>query len=162
LDTLEFPYKPKPRIMLIGALLFAALGGFAAMEAMTNERGLVLERLIHLSPQGATIFYWSLAAACALLVPLGLASFAAGFVGRRYVRLTSTELSAPRFAWSKSNTVVALADILDIAVQSVQKQRFLHVHYRGGRLTINQSFLPSRDAFEQLREAIVARARGAS
>ena len=145
--------------MLLATLFFAGMGAFMALEAMTNERGLILQRIIHLSAQGATVFYWSIAITCALFVLAGLAGFIAGLVSERYLRLTPTEISAPRFGWSRTDTVVRLAEVTQIALQSVQKQRFLNIYHREGKLTISQSFLPNAGAFEDLHKAIVRRVR---
>lgn len=159
MDTLEYRYRPKPWAMLLATLFFAGMGAFMAEEAMTNERGLLLQRIIHFSPRGATVFYWSIAVICALFVLAGLAGLMAGLVSKRYLRLTPTEISAPRFGWSRSNTVVRLAEVTQIALQSVQKQRFLNIYHREGKLTISQSFLPNADAFENLHKAIQRRVR---
>lgn len=160
MHTLEYRYKPKPWVMLAATLFFAGIGAFMTMEVLTNERGLIVQRIIHLSPQGATIFYWSMAIICGVFVLAGLAGFIHGLVSKQYLRLTSTEISAPKFGWSRTNTVVRLTEINEIGVQSIQKQRFLNIYHRGGRLSINQSFLPNAAAFEELHKAIVSRARG--
>lgn len=159
MNTLEYRYRPKPWIMLAATAFFAAAGALVTMEALTNERGLIVQRFIHLSPQGATIFYWCVAALCALFVLAGLASFMVGLASKRYLRLTSTEISAPKFGWSRSNTVVRLAAITQIAVQTIQKQRILNIYHRGGKLSIVQSFLPNAAAFEEVHKALVSRAR---
>jgi hypothetical protein len=160
-NVLEYPYKPKPWVMLAVALLFAVIGIFFAMEALTNERGLVLQRLIHLSPRGATVFYWCLTAACLVFTLAGLAGFASGVLSKRTLRLTGTDISAPRYGWSRAQTVVRLAEITAIGVESIHNQRFLNIDHRGGRLSVCASFLPSKAAFEELHHAIVARARAA-
>jgi hypothetical protein len=127
------------------------------MEALSNDRALVLQRIIRLAPHEATIVYWCMAIVCGLFVLSGLAMIVTGLVSKQVVRLTATELSAPRFAWSRTRTVVRLADIVEMTVQSVQKQRWLSIQHRGGKLTINESFLPSKAAFEELCKAIVSR-----
>ena len=91
----------------------------------------------------------------------GLAGFVSGLISQRYLRLTPTEISAPKYGWSRTNTVVRLAEITDIGIQSVQRQRLLNIYHRGGKLTITQSFLPDAAAFEELYTALVTRARTA-
>jgi hypothetical protein len=159
MDTLEYRYKPKPWVMLAAMLFFAAAAVFLTMEALTNERGLIIQRVIHLSPQGATITYWCMAVVSAVFAIGGLAGFIAALVSKQYLRLTPTEISAPRFAWSRANTIVRLKEITEISVQAVQNQRFLNLRYAGGKLSITQSFLPSAAAFEELHRALVSRAR---
>jgi hypothetical protein len=41
-------------------------------------------------------------------------------------------------------------------VQAVQKHRFLHVYLRQGKITINESLLPSKAAFDEMH-AVLAR-----
>jgi hypothetical protein len=160
-DILEYRYRPKPWVMLAAGLFFAGIGAFLVMEALGNQRGLVIQRIIHLSPQGATALYWCLAVACLLFAVGGLAGFVSGLTSERFLRLTRTEVSAPRFAWSRADTVVPLADITEVGTQTIQRQRFLHIHHRGGKLSICQSFLPDAAAFEELHRALVTRWRAA-
>ncbi|KGD89158.1 hypothetical protein JL39_23285 [Rhizobium sp. YS-1r] len=70
--------KPHPAIAFLAALFFVACALFVSWIAVTNEKALVLNGLLHLSPDEATGLYWGLAAAS-----IGLAI--SGF--RRFYRL---------------------------------------------------------------------------
>ena len=157
MQTIEHPYKPRRGPALLALLFFAACGAFAAHEAIGNDRGLILNGVIRLEVEGATRFYWTIAALSAVFVLIAIAMLAAGLTGTASLRLSATELSAPRSAFSRSSTVVRRADIAGVDVMTVNKQRFLHVHHPGGTLTILQSCLPSDVAFDEVCSALRAR-----
>jgi hypothetical protein len=72
------------------------------------------------------------------------------------IRLTTTELCAPKNGFSRKSTTIPLREIVDVGVQTIQKQRFLTVHHRTGKLNVAQSMLPSSEAFEKLHAGLVA------
>jgi hypothetical protein len=160
-QTLQYPYKPKPWVVLLAAAFFGAIALFMSQEALTNDRGLILNGLIELSVRGATIFYWCIAAIGAAFVAIAVPMFIVGLVSKTVLTVTATDLAAPRSAFSKRATVIRLADIKQIVVQTVQKQRFMKVHHSGGNLSIAQSMLPSAAAFDEIHAALHARSRGA-
>ncbi|AEG92493.1 hypothetical protein [Ramlibacter tataouinensis] len=157
MQTLKHPYRPKPWTMALASAFFGAIAFFMGREAMLNDRGLVINRLIHLGPDGATLFYWCIAATGAAFVAVGVPAFIMGLVSSHHVTVTATEISAPRFGFSRAATVVKLADVRHVTLQAVQKQRFLNVIHANGKLTITESFLPNRAAFEELCSAIASR-----
>ena len=146
--------------MAAASALFGAGALFMGHEAMVNDRGLIINGLIHLGPDGATIFYWCIAAVCGAFVAVGVPAFIVGLMSSHRVTLTATDISAPRFGFSRTPTLVKLNDVQHVNVQVVQKQRFLNIHHASGKLTINESYLPSRAVFEELCAAIVNRAPG--
>ena len=148
--------------MAFASAFFAAIAFFMGREATLNDRGLVINGLIHLGPSGATIFYWCIAAIGAAFVTIGIPALFVGLLSSRRITLTATEISAPKFGFSRVATVVKLADIQHVSMQVVHKQRFLNVFHGNGKLTINESFLPSRVAFEELCAAIASRVPAAA
>lgn len=154
MQTIEHPYKPRARPVLLGLLFFGACGAVMAHEALGNDRGLILNGIIRLGVAGATRFYWTIAAISLAFVLLLLVMLAVGLTGKTSLRLSATELSAPRNAFSRTSTVVRRADIAGVEVMTVNKQRFLHVHHPGGTLTILQSCLPSDAAFDEVCSAL--------
>lgn len=158
METLSHPYRPKPWVMAAASALFGAGAFFMGHEAMVNDRGLIINGVIHLEPGGATVFYWCIAAVCAAFVAVGIPASIVGLLSSHRVTLTATEISAPRFGFSRKPTVVKLSDVEHVHLQVVQKHRFLTIHHSGGKLSITESFLPSRAVFEELCAAIVSRA----
>lgn len=126
-------------------------------EAIVNDRGLIINGLIHLESDGATIFYWCMAAVCAAFVAVGVLAFIVSLMSTHRVTLTTTEISAPKFGFSRTPTVIKLTDVQHVNLQVVQKQRFLNIYHPSGKLTINESYLPSQAVFEELYSALVNR-----
>ena len=53
------------------------------------------------------------------------------------------------------------AAIHDMRIVTVRKQIFLEIRHAGGRVSIVQAAMPSKDAFEQLLGLLSARVRSA-
>lgn len=154
--ALEYPYKAKAGVMLACMAFFAACAATMAHAALTNDRGLILNGIITFGTEGATVFYWCVAAVSVLFVIVGAFGFFAGLRKPVSIRLTATELSAPKNGFTRKPTRIPLHEIVDVGVQTIQKQRFLTVHHRSGKLNLAQSMLPNSEAFEKLHAALVA------
>lgn len=156
MQHIEHPYKPRLKGTLLGMAFFAACAAIMASAAIGNDRGLIIDGIIRLETRGATIFYWSVAGISAAFVPLFIAMLVVRLTIDARLTLSPTELSAPRSAFARENTVVRRADIAGVSLETVQKQRFLKVHHAGGTLTILNSCLPSDAAFDEVCEALRA------
>jgi hypothetical protein len=157
MEILSYPYRPRPGIMLLGCVFFGAIALLMSRQAMTNDRGLIINGLIRLEPGGATNFYWGLAALSAAFVAVALPAFFVGLLSSHRVVLTSTDISAPKYGFSRKPTVVNLSDIRGQSMQIVQGHRLLNIYHVNGKLTITESFLPNKAAFEELCTAIAQR-----
>jgi hypothetical protein len=156
-ETLEYPYKPKLWAMALASSFFAACALGMVYAARTNDRGLILNGLIEFSTTGATTFYWWVAGASALFVLAGLAGLAMSVLGAQRLRLTATEIAAPKSVFSREATVVPLADVEAIEVQTIQRQRLMNIRHPRGKLSIAQSLLPDASAFDALLHALEER-----
>jgi hypothetical protein len=154
--TLEYPYRPNARTMGLAIVFFAAAGAVLANTAATNQRELILNGFLHLSVAGATRFYAGLAIAAGLFVVAGVAGLVSGRRTPRFVRLTPTELTAPRSVFAKQPTVIPLANIQGVDVQAIKRQRMLHVYHTQGSLTVMQSMLPIPADFDALHAALLS------
>jgi hypothetical protein len=146
--------------MVRTSALFGAGALFIGNEALMNDRGLVINGLIHLDPSGATVSYWCIAAVGAAFVAVGLLKFLWDSFLQHRITLTEAEISAPRFSFSWTPTAVKLADVRHLSMQVVQKQRSLAIYHASGKLTIAESLLPNRTTFEELCSAIANRVPG--
>jgi len=160
MDTLNFPYRPNPWTMLLACIFFAGGALFMGNEAIFNDRGLIIDRVIDLGPSGATTFYWCITAICVAFVAIGIPAFFASLWSDHYLSMSQTQLSVPRFLFSRKPTVVKLVDIQRINLQVVKRKRFLNILHSGGKLTISESLLPSPAAFKELYSAIAHRVPG--
>ncbi len=153
---LEYRYKAKPLTMIAALVFFGACATGMGLEALTNDRGLILNGIIHLGVAGATWFYWGVAAASAIFVVGALIALASSIGNPMSVLLTSQEIAAPRNGFSRKRIAIPLPDIVDVRVQTVQRHRFLNIYHRNGKLSIIQSMLPDAAAFEKLHAALLA------
>lgn len=160
-EVLEFPYRPQVGPMLAAVAFFGVCAAAGVAAARTNDRGMIISGLITLSPGGATIFWWCLAAVSALFVAGGVYGLSLARSTTRTIRLTGTELSAPRNGFARGTTVVPLAQIRSVGVGEYGKQRWLAVESTVASLHISESMMPDRDAFARLHSALVVRAGAA-
>jgi hypothetical protein len=155
-SPLEYPYKAKAGLMLACIAFFGACAATMAHAALTNDRGLILNGILEFGPQGAAVCYWCVAGTSLLFVLMGVLGLISGFRNPGSIRLTATELSAPKNGFTRKVTRIPLREIVDVGVQEIQKQRFLTVLHRAGKLSVAQTMLPNSEAFEKLHEALVA------
>lgn len=134
--------------MFKACLFFAACAIGLSMEASTNDRGLVLNGIVHFDTEGATKFYWSVAGAGALMAVVGFTRTLIGLFSNQYLQLSQTELSAPQSMFSPSNTVIPFSSITGVELRTVRNQHFLRIHHREGKLTISAINLPDAAAFD--------------
>lgn len=158
----EYPYKPKVLVMLLAALFFAACGAGLTNAALTNDRGLIINGIITLGPGGATIFYWVMVGACSVFVLGGLWGIIIGLTSDRRLVLTETGIRAPKGGYSRQYVTIRFSDILNVTMQSVQKQRFLTVHHTNGKMSIAQSMLPDKEAFEEVTRMVTQKVKVSS
>ncbi len=71
---LKFEYSVKTWMIILGVLVFSSASYFFAHLAINNDRGLLINGIIHLNSIGASVLYASVGAISALYVPLGILS----------------------------------------------------------------------------------------
>lgn len=155
-----FPYKPKTLIFVVSIVFFLICALFLGNIALSNDRGLVLNRIFEFSTQGATIFYWCLTAASGVFVVVGTIALYSGLKTRKEIVLTDDKILAPKSGMSNKIISVMYSEITDLNIQSVQKQRFLNIIHPGGKLTIPQSMLANKQAFDELTTLMTAKVAG--
>lgn len=122
--------------------------------ASTNVRGLILNRLVHIGAPAATTFLWC--AATVLCVFAGLAAsmlISNSFSTRRLV-MTEATISAPKFGFSWTPTVIQLEDVRAIEMRAINGRRYLNVHHCDGKLAISESLLANSATFDLVRSEI--------
>ncbi len=153
----QYDYKPKWTTVFFS-------GGFSGLcatvfiyLAVADNRGLIINGLIHLSPIGAKIFYWIFASLSLAFV------LAASFIA--YVRLSVVQRIAvttdgvyfPASQWTGGEIHVPFDSITDIKYFEVQKQLFLYVYSDGLRHTVVKNMLPGKGDFEEIASIIEQR-----
>ena len=157
MDTLSYPYKPKPLTMLLSAAFFVVCGLVLANSALTNDRGLTLNGVIRMGEVGATVFYWALTVFSFAFVGFALYALLKGSRADKQVILTPTSVSAPQSNISSRVIELAYSDIYELDIQKISGQQLLNLHYPGGKLSIPRSMLPNKKAFEELTDTLAQR-----
>lgn len=153
-----YPYKFKLSYYLIAIPFLAGMTYFFCTQAMTNNRGLIINKLIYLSPSNATGFYW-------LFTGMGIFSFVMtiyililNLTSRRQIALNEKQITVPK-ALSNSNVIVPYQSIWELRISSVNNERFLTITYVGGKIHIAESWLPDETSFDELWEVVSGKVR---
>ena len=160
MQEVRHPYKPKLIVFVLSIAFFAICAVVLSYVALTNDKGLILNRSLRLSESGADIFYWCLTGASIIFVLFGTLALIKGSKAEREVLATQEFISAPKNGLSNKIITINYSDITDLRVQTVQKQRFLSIFHSGGKLSITQNMLPNEDAFEELMEFVASKVDG--
>ena len=154
METLTYPYRAQTKQLALGIVFFGGGAVFMAYTAMTNDRGLIIDSLIHLGRENATIFYWVWAGLAGVMAALAVVGMVFGRSPTRRIVFSAGALSVPRPLRSTSMSVVPVADIWELGVRQVRNQRFLLIRHRRGTLWIAASQLPDAAAFDRLYSAL--------
>ena len=146
-------------VMLLASLFFLACGAGMAYSALTNEQGLIINGIITLGPDGATIFYWVIAVLSAVFVLGGLWAIIVGLTSDRTLTITEDGIRAPKSGYSRQYVTINFPDIFKVSIQTVSKQRFITLLHRTGKLSIAQSMLPDKEAFEEVVRIITQKVK---
>lgn len=152
---LDYPYKPKIWAMAMVVLVFGVMGWFIAQEAINNDRGMVLNGVIHFSEGGATAVYWCVAVASGLFFIVGISALFVSIFGSHRLVVTSASISAPRSGFSRKPTVVPLSSITSLETQVIQHHRLLIIWHREGKLVIRRAWFPDTAAFDEVCDLLV-------
>jgi hypothetical protein len=153
----EYEYRPKWTTIAFCGLFFGLCAVVLGFKAAGNDRGVIINRVIELSPDWATGFYWVLTA-----LSVGFVVIAAFFA---YCRLTfrqrlafgSAVMTVPASRWSRDEKEIAYRDIQALSEATISGQRFLYITHAGGKYTVIASMLPSKAAFAEVCELLAAR-----
>jgi hypothetical protein len=145
---MRYRYAARPLPMLLGVLFFGACLAFYTHRGLSNHRGLVINRLIELGPDGATVFYWSLAGGSAAFVLVGLWALASRTLRESFLILDEQGLTIPS-RWTARTRVIPYSSIRGIELVTLSGQRLLQIETESGKVSVAGIMLESD---EQLRE----------
>ena len=160
MNEVRIPYKPNKTVFLFAVAFFGVCAGVMGNVAITNDKGLLLNRIFEFSPQGATIFYGVIAGASLVFVLVGLLALVKSVTTKREIVISDTSLTSPKSGFSKIDVTVDFSDVTNVALQTVQKTKILNIDHPGGRLSIPNSMLPNKQAFEELVSLLQTRING--
>ena len=158
--SITFEYRAAWLPSILGGILFSAGAIFMAQQAVTNDQGLIINGVIELGTVGATRFNW---AVCGILAIMGFFSLFQVFLRlatQRQVRLTRTEVVAPKHFMSLQYQELPLKDIEACELIESDDDKVLMLHSRVGRsMKIPESYL-GKSEFLQLQQALVEQIGG--
>ncbi len=157
----EYEYKARWSTIVVAAILFGAAAIVLAAKAESNDRGLVINGIVELSTDGATLFYTVLSAVSIVFVILAGILACLRIAAPQRVALTRESVVVPRSSWSRRETSVGFRDITGLSVSEVYGQRFLKVLHAHGKVTLAASMLPRREDFDDICGEIAARVEAA-
>ena len=156
----EYAYKPKWTTVFLAGGFFGLCTALFVSLALTDNRGMIINGIIPLSPFGAKVFYWILAAASFAFV------IGAGFLA--FVRLTNPQRIAvtddgmlfPAGRWTGRECHVPFRSVTAVKQVEVHGQVFLYVYAEGLRYTVLRDMLPGKRDFDEIVSLLGAKAEG--
>lgn len=156
-DVLEYSYRVKAwKLVLMMTVCDAAAVGLGYI-AFFNDAGIRFYRLVTLSPDGATILLWIIAAVCAVAGSFFAFMLASGITKKTFhIRLTPAEFTAPAGFMKKNTRTVPLSEIQDIRTISVNGQHQLTVLTPDGKMSVTHQDI-GKPALDELSAALTER-----
>jgi hypothetical protein len=162
---MEFPkrysYNPSLLVGVLCAIFFAVcsllIGGPVAQE----DRGLVINGIIELGPQGARNFYWVLAVLSALMSLGGLALIVRLLLFPKILELGENALMLPCGFMQWRIDCIRYADIQELSEGRINSQTFLTIMTSGGRkYHVMRSMFHDGQRYTEVRDYLASRVVG--
>ena len=156
MDSIErqYRYGAKWSVIVGCGGLFAFCAAVIEWTARTNDRGLIINGIIELEPDSATIFYWVLFAFSVGFVLVAILLGYQRVAFRQRIAFDTSELIAPKSRWSKDEQRIAYREIRSVIRSRVGKVQTLSVEHAGGRVTISSALLPTRTAIAEIHQLL--------
>ncbi|MBE7463852.1 MAG: hypothetical protein HS116_10135 [Planctomycetes bacterium] len=158
-DVLKYEYRPKWALIILSGAFFGLGTAVLGYKAANNDRGVIINNIIELGPEGATTFYWVLAAISAGFVATTVFLVYQRVAFHQRLVFGPAAMTVPASRWSREEKVIAYQDISALTETVVSGQRFLYVMHPGGRYTIAATLLPSNAAFAEICALLAAKVR---
>lgn len=159
MQTHKFLYTASIRVDVFLGAISAILLMSTARTAMSNQRGLIINRILEFSAAGATRLYWALALVFAFGLVWVLWSVLTGAYREKFIFLTDKAITVPILYSNSDPVVVRLASIDEISTLTKARTnyRILRIDHPHGRLEIHESVLNSAPLFDRLKRAVIER-----
>ncbi len=151
-----YPYHPKATTIILCILFFSACAAVLGWEAATNDRGLILNGIFTLSENGASNFYWVLAALSVGFVFMGVLIAVQRLTGSLSLQITDSAVHIPSGFIKKNITEVAFSDVINLSETAVQGQRLFCLHTPKKKYHLNRALMPSKADYEEAKALITA------
>ncbi len=157
MTTLTFNYKPKLLMMIFFVVFSGVMAALIGDSALTNDRGLVINRIFRFSQLTTTIIAWAMCIMFIWLTLIGILGVIKSLRSPKKIILGSTAFTAPKRVISNKIISIPYSEIVDIVDQRVQRQVNLIVKGRNETINVSRSSMASKQQFQEMRNALIER-----
>ncbi len=152
-DMQTYDYRPNAGKMALGIVFFAACAVYGFVDASGDHRAMLIDGLIYLAPDQATVFRWALAFASVGLAAGGVLGLVQALMGDLRLHVGDEAVEMPKSLFRPGTVTIAYRDIVSLSVTAVRRQRFLRLKTAKGRFNIVEARL-TRETFETVVRTI--------
>jgi hypothetical protein len=151
----KYPYNPSFTFLIGGGLLCAIGAVFMGHEAMTNDKGLIIDYVIRLGVEGATAFYWFIAGCMGFGAGLLLVYLVRRFTNPGVLVLDVQGISLP---YMFAERRVPYASITSLQEYETSSQTMLYIRTREGKVVLHKNWLPDGQTYDAIKSFLASRA----
>lgn len=146
----SFDYRFKWKNILGAFFIGSVLGVYETHVALTNTQRLIINGVIELSVQQATVFYWISAVVMFGLMLLSIFSLIQNLFGTKRIVLSRNGLWLPGSMWSLREKFYEFSSIKSMRIVSIYRSDVLQVTTSNSSFAIACENLSSSDEFERV------------
>ena len=151
----KYIYRPNWKFFLLILLFFGVCAGSFVHLALTNSVGAIINHLIVLSTDQATILYWVFAFFSTGFACSGIAGlYVRFFTEAAFIVITSDFVRIPKLFFKKERTLY-YSDITDIKEYSIKGTLLIEIHTGAIKSSISNRMLESNEQYEKMKEQII-------
>lgn len=153
----SYRYHCKLTTTLGSCFFFSCALAVLGYQAFYNDKGLVINHLIHFSVKEATVFYWLLTFLSLPFIGIGLLLLWRRWWDKPEILLTDRSISAPKKGISKQLVTIFYQEVTEILVEQIQGHYFLKILTDKQKLTISTLMLGNKSEFQNLVDELEKR-----
>jgi hypothetical protein len=146
----EWRYRMPWRTVVWTTLFFGACALVLAHRAAHNDRGLILNGIIEMRAQRATLFYWVLTAMSGGFILLGFALAFHSATSRQYIVIRGDTLTLPVARYSKRQVTLPLREVERLRIVKMGRQRHIELWRAGKKYAIAAAMLPRKGDLDDI------------
>lgn len=147
----KYEYGSKWITIVLVILMFGATSVLFFFKAIHNDRGLILNNIVELSENGATIFFWIFFVFSLLFVFAGIIGAYYKLKKKEYLILKSDSVIIPPIGLRRTKTEIRFSDILLIHETQVNKNSILTLKFNGGKRGIASNLLLNKSDYNDIK-----------
>lgn len=156
----RFDITPKPLRSALAALFFAG-GSYVMWLQLLDPRGVIIDHMITLGPQGANVFFGVLLLVSVGLAVTGAVLFVRSFGETRWLTFDHDAVRGPKSAAGSREVRIAYRAIEKAVVTRTNRQEFVTIRGDGRAITVRACDFRTKDEYQaflsELHDRIDAR-----